>query len=59
MNVTGIKSTKIREIYNICMISSNNERELKRSIEHSKYKAHKNSVQINGTKSTLNLKTLI
>lgn len=57
MNVTGIKSTKIREIYNICMISSNNERELKRSIEHSKYKPIK-YVQINGTKSTLNLKTL-
>ena len=31
----------------------------KRSTEHSKYKACKNSVQINDTKSTLNLKTLI
>ena len=39
------------------MISSINERELKRSIEHSKYKPIK-YVQINGTKSTLNLKTL-
>lgn len=33
------------------MISSNNERELKRSTEHSKYKPGcEDSVQINGTK---------
>lgn len=42
------------------MIPSNNERELKRSTEHSKYKPGcENSVQIKGTKSTLNLKTVI